>query len=240
MKIGSLFSGIGGLEMGLEACGLGPVAWQCDIDPESRAALAEHWPNAKRYDDVRAIDEKAERVDIICGGFPCQPISLAGKQKGKADTRWLWPFFADIIRRLRPSAVFVENVPALRTSGLRDVLADLARLGFDARWDCFSSCEVGAAHSRRRLFLLAHADSIDGQIRLGSRSQPGPQTPGDRGESGAVPALRVASWCPIPLMADGLPRRLARLPGNAVDPRVAELAFRELSGRFGERGRFCA
>ncbi|HYF27570.1 MAG TPA: DNA cytosine methyltransferase, partial [Baekduia sp.] len=94
MTIGSLFSGIGGLERGLEMCGLGPVRWQCDSDPCARAVLAQHWPEVKRFEDVREVARgKAERVDIVCGGFPCQPVSVAGKRKAQRDTRWLWPHF---------------------------------------------------------------------------------------------------------------------------------------------------
>lgn len=87
--IGSLFSGIGLLELGLEQAGLGSVAWQCEIDPWCRRVLAKHWPEAERFDDVRTIRPRA--TDVICGGFPCQPFSLAGKQRGLEDERWLWP-----------------------------------------------------------------------------------------------------------------------------------------------------
>lgn len=186
MTIGSLFSGIGGLEMGLEMCGLGPVVWQCDSDPYARAVLEAHWPGVKRYEDVRQIDERAERPDIICGGFPCQPVSLAGKRKAQQDTRWLWPFFAAVVARVRPRVVFVENVPGLRTAGLRDVLADLARLGFDAEWDCFSAEEVGAPHRRKRLFLVAHAYGERGRVqpgRIGGENGTGAAQPGDDGQT---------------------------------------------------------
>lgn len=156
-SIGSLFSGVGGLELGLEMCGLGPVLWQCDSDPAARAVLEAHWPGVRRYSDVREVDGTAEPVALVCGGFPCQPHSVAGKKQGTADARWLWPEFARVIGAVRPTVVFIENVPGLRTSGLRDVLADLAALGFDAEWDLFSAAEVGAPHRRNRLFLLAHA-----------------------------------------------------------------------------------
>jgi DNA (cytosine-5)-methyltransferase 1 len=161
MKVGSLFSGIGGLDLALEAFG-GEVVWQCDSDPFCRAVLAKHWPGVRCYEDVRDIDATAVPVDVICGGFPCQPVSVAGRRKGKNDARWLWPEFARIVSVLRPHAVFIENVPGLRTLGLRDVLADLAGLGFDAEWGCFTAAEVGAPHIRRRLFVLAYAN---GELR---------------------------------------------------------------------------
>jgi len=157
--IGSLFSGIGGVEMGLEFCGLGPVFWQCDNDQHARAVLATHWPSVRRYNDVREIDETAERPEIICGGFPCQDISLAGKGAGIDGSRsGLWSEYARIVRALRPLVVFVENVAALVNRGLDRVLGDLAALGFDAEWDVFRASDVGAPHRRERLFLLAYSD----------------------------------------------------------------------------------
>lgn len=154
---GSLFSGVGGIDVAMESLGLGPVAWQCDIDPAARAVLARHWPGVRCYEDVREIDASATRVSVVCGGFSCQPHSTAGRRKGTADARWIWPEFARVIRELRPLVVFVENVPGLRTSGLRDVLADLAGAGFDAQWGLYSAAEVGAPHRRTRLFILAYA-----------------------------------------------------------------------------------
>lgn len=91
MTIGSLFSGIGLLELGLERAGLGDVAWQAEIDPYCRAVLARHWPDAVRYSDVREVTSEATRVSVMCGGFPCQPFSVAGKRSGLSDERWLWP-----------------------------------------------------------------------------------------------------------------------------------------------------
>lgn len=168
MKIGSLFSGIGGLELGLERAGLGHVAWQCEMDPYCRAVLARHWPDAVRYEDVRAIDGAAARVDVVCGGFPCQPVSVAGARRAQSDERWLWPEFARIVRELGPAVVVAENVPGLRSAGLQDVLADLAALGFDAEWSCIAASDVGAPHIRRRVFLVAtHPD------RIQLRQQPG-------------------------------------------------------------------
>lgn len=156
MKIGSLFSGIGGLELGLERAGLGTVAWQCEIDPFCRRVLARHWPEVTRYEDVRTLGADAAPVDVICGGFPCQDVSLAGKRAGLAGERsGLWSEFRRIIEELAPSIVVIENVLGLRTSGLPRVLADLAALGFDAEWSDLSAADVGAPHQRRRLFIVA-------------------------------------------------------------------------------------
>lgn len=191
MTIGSLFSGIGGLELGLERAGFGPVIWQAEIDPYCRAVLARHWPDARRFADVREVRRGvADRVDVVCGGFPCQPVSVAGKRLAQADARWLWPEYARVVRELRPAVVVAENVPGLRSAGLRDVLVDLAELGFDVEWSHLSAAEVGAPHKRVRVWIVAtHPDRID------VREQPGwlsracgarASEPWDDGETGVV------------------------------------------------------
>lgn len=169
--VGSLFSGIGGLDLGLERAGLGPVLWQAESDPYCRRVLARHWPEAKRYADVRNIRRgRVPEVDVVAGGFPCQDVSLAGSGEGLRGRRsGLWSEFARVVRELRPRAVVVENVSALRRRGLDEVLADLASLGFDATWDCLPAAAVGAPHRRDRLFLVAwRVSDADGfELRLG-------------------------------------------------------------------------
>src|SRR3972149_3901009 len=137
MRIGSLFSGVGGLDLGLEWAGLGPVLWQCEIDPWCRSILASHWPEAKRYEDVRElVTDNVADVDIICGGFPCTDISNAGRRVGiDGEHSGLWSEMARIIRLVRPRFVVVENVAALLARGLERVLGDLAAGGDDAEWD---------------------------------------------------------------------------------------------------------
>lgn len=158
MKIGSLFSGIGLLELGLERSGIGDVVWQCEKDDFCRRVLAKHWPQVKRSDDVCTF--KPSPVDVVCGGFPCQPFSVAGKQQGLDDVRWLWPEFARVIKEAQPQIVVAENVPGLRKAGLRPVLADLAALGFDAEWHCFRASDLGAPHERSRIWIVAYANSL--------------------------------------------------------------------------------
>lgn len=163
MKIGSLFSGIGGLELGLERAGLGRVAWQVEIDPFCRRVLAKHWPNVERFEDVRRVGKSTlAPVDLICGGFPCQDVSVAGKGAGlEGERSGLWSEYLRIVAELGPSLVVIENVPGLRTRGLRRVLADLSGLGFDAEWACLAAADVGAPHLRKRLFIVAsHPDRI--------------------------------------------------------------------------------
>lgn len=161
MNVLSLFSGIGGLELGLERAGM-TVVGQVEIDPFCRAVLAKHWPEVPRHDDVRtAVDwwlgEPRPAVDVVAGGFPCQPVSLAGLRLAQEDERWLWPAAHMVIRDLRPRYAILENVPGLLGRGMGDVLADLATIGYDAEWDCIPASAVGALHRRNRVFIVAYA-----------------------------------------------------------------------------------
>jgi len=159
MRVLDLFSGIGGFSLGLERAGMKTVAF-CEIEPFCRLVLAKHWPKVPIYNDIRELT--AERlvrddisVDVICGGFPCQDISLAGKGAGLAGTRsGLWFEYARIIGEVRPRFVIVENVAALLGRGLSRVLGDLAALGYDAEWHCIPASAVGAPHRRDRLWIV--------------------------------------------------------------------------------------
>ena len=175
--------------MGLERSGLGRVVFQCEIDPFCRNVLRKHWPDATIYEDVRSVGHGAARVDVLCGGFPCQDVSLAGLGAGLAGARsGLWYEYLRIVEELAPSIVVIENVLGLRTRGLRDVLAGLAALGFDAEWACVSAAELGAPHVRRRIFIVAtHPDRIDvrgepGWLERACRA--GAAQPNDAGEDG--------------------------------------------------------
>jgi DNA (cytosine-5)-methyltransferase 1 len=161
---GSLFAGIGGIDLGLERAGW-ECRWQVEWDEFCQHVLAHHWPDVPRYGDITAVDwTGVERVDLIAGGFPCQPFSLAGQRRGKDDVRWLWPEFATAVRLLRPRHVLVENVPGLLAGhgGMGDVLGDLARLGYDAEWDSVPAAAVGAPHLRYRVWIVAHAHDVGG------------------------------------------------------------------------------
>lgn len=158
MRAGSLFSGIGGLDLAVEAVTRARTVWQVERDAWCRSVLAKHWPEARRYDDVRAVGEELERVDIIAGGFPCQDLSHAGKRAGLAGERsGLWREFARIIRVVGPRFVFVENVSGLLSDSgaMGAVLGDLAAMGFNAEWGVFRASDVGAPHRRERVFILA-------------------------------------------------------------------------------------
>lgn len=170
MKVGSLFSGVGGLDLALEELGF-ELAWQIEDNPFCNKVLAQHWPEVKRYGDIRKLDlESLERVDAICGGFPCQPWSVAGQNRGESDDRNLWPETIGIIRVLQPRYVFLENVPGLLTHEyFGTILGDLAGGGYDAEWGCFTAGQVGASHRRDRLFILAHSQ----RRQLSRRGEPG-------------------------------------------------------------------
>src|SRR3990167_9586052 len=147
---GSLFAGIGGLDLGLERAGW-RCRWQVEIDPFCQRVLAKHWPDVARHGDVRSSPlADTERVDLICGGFPCQPVSHDGHQLVEADERWLWPDFARCIRALRPRFILLENVTGLLARGFGQVLSDLARIGYDAEWESLPASAFGAPHRRER------------------------------------------------------------------------------------------
>ena len=169
MRVGSLFSGIGGFDLGLERAGY-EIVWQVENDAYCRKVLAKHWPDVPCYGDIHDVGaHNLEEVDVICGGFPCQPVSVAGKQRGQDDERWLWPEFARILRELRPKHCLVENVPGLLVRGMGDVLGDLAALGYDAEWGCVSAASVGAPHLRKRIFIVAHTEVYDRRGGGGSK-----------------------------------------------------------------------
>jgi len=250
MRVGSLFSGIGGLDLGFEWAGM-QTAWQVEKDPYALKVLQKHWPKVPRYDDIRQFNAAdAAGVDLVCGGFPCQPHSLAGKRGASGDERDLWGEMRRVICEAKPRWVVAENVPGLLSSEagryFGRVLGDLAALGYDASWFVLPAASVGAPHQRERVFVVAHADRAqrkrDGgtgrvptQASFDSRSQqkdlgnadgvrePQPQG-GEQNERGwpGDPGW----WAVEPdvgRVANGIPKRVDRLRclGNAVVPQVA-------------------
>lgn len=181
-RIGSLFSGAGGLDLAVEHITGGRTVWHCEADPDAAKVLAAHWPGVPNLGDITAVDWAAvEPVDVLCGGFPCQDVSAAGRRAGIASgTRsGLWLEYAEAINQLRPQLVVIENVrgllsgyahramepgpddlgdrssrPLLRAAGA--VLGDLADLGYDAQWTTVAASEVGAPHRRERVFIVAY------------------------------------------------------------------------------------
>lgn len=158
LTFGSLFAGIGGFDRGLEAAGMA-CRWQVEISKFALSVLERHWPDVRRWPDIRTFPPKPVDdwyVDVICGGFPCQDISLAGPGEGiEGERSGLWRDFASIIRTLRPRYVVVENVSALLVRGFGSVLGDLAESGYNAEWDCLPAAAFGAHHIRDRVFIIA-------------------------------------------------------------------------------------
>ncbi len=234
LTFGSLFTGIGGLDLGLERAGM-RCEWQVEIDDYATRVLARHWPDVPRYRDVRGIGaHNLSAVDVICGGFPCQDISDAGRRAGINGARsGLWHEFARIVGELRPRYVLVENVAALLYRGMGTVLADLSTLGYDAEWSIVSACAMGAPHPRERLFIVAYAQGIRGQwggsVRVGSGATTHQIGVRDRWKARFGTALPVAfvewlmgfpaGWS---LVVKASKKDRLRGLGNAVVPQVAE------------------
>ena len=251
MRFGSLFSGIGGLDLGLERAGMTCV-WQSEIEPYACRVLAKHWPDIPNLGDIRDIDwTRVDRVDLVAGGYPCQPFSYAGVRRGQDDPRHLWPMFADCLRVVRPRYALLENVSGHLGLGFGSVQRDLAEIGYDARWDCIPAAALGAPHLRDRVFVVAtrrtpmdtDSQSQSRQPKHGStRPWPSPMAYADRQR---FAQRKSAAFTNKPIIVDrpnderggiwesepsvgrvahGIPRRMDRLRalGNAVVPQVAE------------------
>jgi DNA (cytosine-5)-methyltransferase 1 len=144
LTVGSLFSGIGGLDLGLERAGM-TVKWQSEIDPYACRVLKKHWPHVPNLGNIKEINWKeVEKVDVICGGYPCQPFSTAGKRNGEEDPRHLWPWVREAISELRPQYAILENVRGHLSLGGLSVIGELASIGYDAEWRVISAASVGA------------------------------------------------------------------------------------------------
>lgn len=235
-----LFSGIGGFCLGLERTGGFETVAFCEIEEFPRRVLAKHWPGVPCYDDVRTLTAKRLRadgisVDVVCGGFPCQDVSTAGKRSGLAGARsGLWREFARLIGELRPRFVIVENTPGLLSLGMGDVLGDLAALGYDTEWESIPAGAVGAYHERDRVWILSYphgegqpSGSVDEQmadIQGAGRYTHRSGRPAAEGIAEAAPRLRFRTalaaaygdrgrqeWAPEPdvvRVVDGISNRL--------------------------------
>lgn len=232
MTFGSLFAGIGGFDLGFERAGMG-CRWQCEIDPFCQKVLEKHWPDVKRYGDIKEVDwNEVERVDVVCGGFPCQPVSVAGKRLAQDDERWLWPEFARCVGALRPRFAVMENVPGLLTAGMGDVLGDLWSLGYDAEWQVISAAAMGAPHLRERVWIVAYPSQLLGNggndYSRGYRIF-GQQVP-EFGNGSSTESIPDAEGSGFPPRDDGSRKReLGRgdcgLGGWAPEPNVGRVAY---------------
>ncbi len=164
MRIGSLCSGAGGLDMAVETVFGAETVWHCEINDAASKVLALRWPGVPNYKDLTNTDwATVAPIDILTGGYPCQPFSHAGQRKGTDDERHIWPFVRRAIRDLRPRYTFMENVAGHRSLGFDSVLADLAADRMDVRWTSLRASDVGAAHGRERLFMLVTDAESAGQ-----------------------------------------------------------------------------
>jgi DNA (cytosine-5)-methyltransferase 1 len=224
-----LFSGIGGFSLGLERAGFNTAAF-CEIDGYCRRVLARHWPEIPTYQDIRQLSARRLHhdgippIDLICGGYPCQPFSIAGNQRGAEDPRHLWPEMSRLIREIWPRWVICENVAGHVECGLDAVLADLEDAGYTATPFVIPACAVGAPHRRDRVWIVAHAAGL----RL-----PGTLGPNTRHTPAELPSAPLRWDLPQPFTVgsdDGIPYRMdrTRALGNAVLPQIPELIGRSI------------
>jgi DNA (cytosine-5)-methyltransferase 1 len=231
LTVGSLFSGIGGLDLGLERAGM-KVIWQSEIDPYACRVLAKHWPEVENHGNIKHIQwGNVVRPDVICGGYPCQPFSTAGKRAGEADERHLWPYVRDAISHLRPRYAILENVRGHLSLGGTTVIGELASIGYDAEWHLVRAATIGAPHRRDRIFIVAYPTGSAGRDTepYGLATVFGQAA--KLGEQGCFGRTLSGWWEVEPGMgrvADGVPARVDRLRGlgNAVVPQVAETVGR--------------
>lgn len=238
LSLGSLFAGIGGIELGLERTQGFETTWQVENDPFAQRVLRKHWPQVRRVANIRDFPAEPHdgwEVDVICGGFPCQPISTAGQQKGDKDERWLWDEMHRVCKTLKPRWIVVENVRGLLSADrgrlMGRVVGDLGDIGYCVEWSLLSACAVGASHTRSRVFIVAYPNRYGLQGVFGQLAQEHDRKKGEsRGQlSSGCNSPKRRSWVELPSpvfcrSSDGIPHRVdrTRCLGNAVVPHVAE------------------
>lgn len=232
--VGSLFSGIGGLELGLEMTGSFETLWQSEIDEYCQALLAKRWPESINYGDIKDMRDEIKRVDVVCGGFPCQDISKSGRKAGiKGERSSLFYEATRIVKEIRPKAVVLENVSALLRNGMREVAEELTGIGYNMEWKVISGRDVGACHERKRVFIIAYSNGIR-LPRPWTLGEPMRAEEGDyREASGIIDAFQRKSLPYVCGRHDGVPKGVAesrlKALGNAVIPQVSRLVGIRLS-----------
>lgn len=228
----SLFSGIGGLDLAAEAAGFRTVG-QCEWADYPTKVLEKHWPDVPRWRDIRTLTKDGfyERtgmrtVDIISGGFPCQPFSLAGRRKGKEDDRYLWPEMLRVIDELRPSWVVGENVVGIVTMALDQVLFDLEAQGYKARAFIIPACGVNAPHRRDRVAIVAHANCTERREDKFSGHEPNGEDAGRAKEASqfGAPGEDGGNWAVANTNCNRLEEQAERKREQGQQTRRADLA----------------
>ena len=235
IRIGSCFSGIGGFELGLERAISGAkTVWQIEQNKFCQKVLAKHWPNAVIYDDIKTINTgELEKVDILCGGFPCQDLSYAGNRKGLYDGKKssLWFDMLKIISDLQPRVVCLENVSGIFTLGIGTVLGGLAKIGYNSEWQVIRASDFGAPHQRKRWFAVAYPIGTNSQFKP-VQSVSMEQNKRPKRQSHEIHELHerggyftgFPSVSPVCRRDDGIPYRVDRIRalGNAIVPQCSE------------------
>ena len=226
-----LFSGIGGFALAAQSVGFRTIGFS-EIEPHASMVLKKHWPDIKNYGDIRTIPPI--RCDLVTGGFPCQPFSCAGKQRGAADDRFLWPAMLGVIKISKPAWVLGENVVGIIDMEIDNCIADLENIGYEVQPLIIPACAVGGMHKRDRVWICAHSK----RPRLQGREQDSGVSGGSR-TTHAKPRNRVsASWdelerhCRSLRKSDGVSCQMVRNQihayGNAIVPQVAEVILKEI------------
>jgi DNA (cytosine-5)-methyltransferase 1 len=250
-----LFSGIGGFSLGLERTGGFRTVAFCEIDDYCRRVLAKHWPGVPTLEDVRSVDDETignlGRIDLVCGGPPCQDASLAGARRGDEGDRWMWPEFLRVVRLARSRWVLAENPPGILSvnagRAFGDILRSLAESGYTVEWQVLSAAQFGAPHIRERVFILAYPDGAkrvewwQPPAAFSATAGDVADADGEHGQAGLghlpngpKPLLPRSDrdcaryWLGTPPeasgVADGIPARVdrTRVMGNSVTPAIVE------------------
>lgn len=240
IKVGSLFAGIGGFEKGIEDAfgGMAETVWQVEQNSFCQKVLQKHWPNATIFDDVRTVGKhNLEPVHILCGGFPCQSISQAGKMEGlqNENKSGLWWEMHRIISELRPRIAILENVANILRVGGTDVIASLAAIGYDCDWTVIRASDFGAPHHRARWFCVAYSNSKRVQKQSIWSQSMGPERQSKCGSSKDAGARqnnweRFPTQSPVRRRNDGVSNRVDRIAalGNAIVPQCSEWVARQV------------
>jgi len=242
----SLFSGVGGIDLGLDRAGM-TCAYQVEIDPYCRKVLAKHWPDVSRWDDIKTFPGTHAMsllgdVDMVAGGFPCQPVSKAGKMRGAADERFLWPEMYRVCKALSPRYILVENVVGLlsapdrlgRRGGLfGGILGDLAALGYCVEWHCIPASSINALHRRDRVWIVAYSEHDGSPEASGRGDHRGIQQQQGR-EKESQGSEQPSTGCDQPSLFSDVPdtdqQGLERHQGDVTD---GDQSGRVIEGAFG-------